>query len=203
LEEELPFKKIPPNYSIWQGMLNRCRNPNFPQFKDYGGRGIRVCERWKTYSAFAEDMGERPPGTTLDRIDNDGNYEPSNCRWATRKEQQRNQTVTSRVEIEGKSYVAVDLAEQIGVETTTIVARAKRGLSLAEVLDPTPHTQRSGLALGAAIHWQMKRSQTHCKRGHEFTPKNTYITKEGWRNCRECQNAKMRRRNAAKRAAAL
>lgn len=197
----MPFKKIPPNYSIWQGMLSRCRNPNYPQFKDYGGRGIRVCERWKTYSAFAEDMGERPPGMTLDRIDNDGNYEPGNCRWATRKEQQRNQRANSRVEIEGKTYLAVELAEQIGVETKTIVARAARGLSMAQVMDDTPHSRTSGLKLGVIVKKQIAATKTHCALGHQLTEANTYLTKEGWRRCRQCHNAKIRRYNAAKRAA--
>jgi len=83
-------------YGIWRAMLARCRNPNVPQFKDYGGRGIRVCERWQKFTNFFEDMGARPPNMTLDRINNDGNYEPSNCRWATRAQQQANKHRASR-----------------------------------------------------------------------------------------------------------
>lgn len=76
-------------YTTWQGMIARCMNVNATNYKNYGGRGIAVCERWLDYNNFFEDMGSKPEGTTLDRIDVNGDYEPSNCRWAT-DEQQRN-----------------------------------------------------------------------------------------------------------------
>jgi hypothetical protein len=72
-------------------MRQRCRNPRNPRWADYGGRGITICERWNSYANFLADMGERPAGMSLERIDNDGNYEPSNCKWATQAEQIRNQ----------------------------------------------------------------------------------------------------------------
>jgi hypothetical protein len=84
---------IPPGSSrrSWIAMKQRCLNPNYHQFKDYGGRGITICERWlSSFSNFHQDMGDRPAGLTLDRIDNDGNYEPGNCKWSTRSEQKRN-----------------------------------------------------------------------------------------------------------------
>jgi hypothetical protein len=83
---------ISPEHKIWQGIIKRCTNPNNHKWHRYGGRGIIVCNRWKIFENFLADMGERPKGLSIDRINNDGNYEPGNCRWATAKIQANNQT---------------------------------------------------------------------------------------------------------------
>ena len=94
--------KEAPEYRAWAALRNRCSNPNHDAYKNYGGRGIKVCERWNDFLAFLEDMGPRPsPKHSIDRINNDGNYEPDNCRWATRSEQCRNM----RAGTQGKSPI--------------------------------------------------------------------------------------------------
>jgi DNA-binding XRE family transcriptional regulator len=82
--------KSSPTHKSWCMMKSRCNNPNYNRYKDYGGRGIAYCKEWESFENFLRDMGERPKGTTLDRIDNNGNYELSNCKWSTPKEQMSN-----------------------------------------------------------------------------------------------------------------
>lgn len=102
-------------YMAWDAMIQRCLNPKSTKFSDYGGRGITVCERWRKFGGFLDDMGECPAGKTIDRIDNSRGYEPENCRWATRKEQQRNRRCTHYVEYLGRRMSVAEAAEIAGV----------------------------------------------------------------------------------------
>ena len=88
---------IHPLYCIWQSMRQRCLNPNANNYHRYGGRGITICDRWDDFNLFLEDMGERPEGYSIDRINNNGNYEPSNCKWSTTVDQNNNRRLRSVV----------------------------------------------------------------------------------------------------------
>jgi hypothetical protein len=106
----------------WMNMRLRCENPNATQFKDYGGRGITVCARWADFDAFLADMGPRPEGLTLDREETDGNYEPGNCRWASRKEQQANR----RPETKPRGPRSAETRAKISASVKKTLAGAKK-----------------------------------------------------------------------------
>ncbi len=116
-------------YSIWRAMKVRCYNPKDGHYRYYGDKGIKVCERWlNSVESFFEDMGERPtPQHSLDRIDNDGDYYPGNCRWATRKEQMRNRSDSAFLTIEGETLTIAGWAERFGISHSLIWNRIKRG----------------------------------------------------------------------------
>jgi hypothetical protein len=119
-------------YSTWQSMLNRCRNANAVDFARYGGRGISVCERWLKFELFFADMGERPKGASIDRIDVNGNYEPENCRWATAKEQARNRANTKWITVDGEKMTLLEASQRFGVDKATIFSRLRRNMNESE-----------------------------------------------------------------------
>jgi hypothetical protein len=117
-----------PLFKIWLGMIQRCENQNAPGFKNYGGRGIAVCDGWrKSFRDFAEDVGERPSAShSLDRINNAGNYEPGNCRWATQREQQSNTRRTRHVTINGETKTMAEWARVFGISRQAMFLRLKK-----------------------------------------------------------------------------
>ena len=119
-----------PEYVPWCAMKQRCADPNRSNFKFYGGRGITVCERWRSsFENFLADMGPRPsPKHSIDRIDNDGNYEPSNCRWATQREQCRNTRGAPLIEAFGERLTAAEWSDRTGIAASTIISRRSRGV---------------------------------------------------------------------------
>ena len=107
-------------YQSWDDMTQRCTNPNFRQYKDYGGSGISICERWRKFVNFLEDMGEKPKGLTLEKTNNKKGYCKENCRWATRKEQQRNRR-NNRIETyNGKTQCLTDWAKEFNTSKETL-----------------------------------------------------------------------------------
>lgn len=129
-----------PTYRSWQSMTARTTNPNNPNFHKYGAIGIGVCKRWRSFTLFLVDMGERPPHTTLDRIDNSKGYEPSNCRWATPKQQAKNSSNPRLITFNGITRNVSEWAEHIGIAMTTLLERLEKW-PLEEALT-TPRTTR-------------------------------------------------------------
>lgn len=123
-----------PTYARWRAMVQRCVNPNSNTWERYGGRGITVCERWRSFDAFYADMGDPPPGMTIERIDNDSGYSPENCRWATSTEQVRNRRVTTLLEYDGVTKPLADWADDLGVHYTVLHFRLKRGWSVEKAV---------------------------------------------------------------------
>lgn len=113
-------------YNAWAAMLDRCRNPKSRQWKDYGGRGIKVCDEWKTFEKFYTDMGDKR-GLTLERIDNELGYSKENCKWATCKEQANNRRACVVLEFQGMKKNITQWSEELGVSRRKIYDRLRRG----------------------------------------------------------------------------
>lgn len=114
-------------YKTWISMKARCLNPSDQAYDNYGGRGITVCERWiNSYELFVEDMGKRPSGASIERINVDGNYEPTNCIWATQKQQNRNKRCTIRVAYKGVEVPLIEAAERSGIPYRVLHERKQR-----------------------------------------------------------------------------
>lgn len=128
-------KEMSGTYTSWQAMKTRCLNVNDPGYFKYGGKGIEVCERWMDFSNFLSDMGERPEGTTLDRIDGTKGYCPDNCRWADCVEQSNNRPGFNRIiEFNGKSQSVSLWAKELGVSVALLFQRLNRGWSIERAL---------------------------------------------------------------------
>lgn len=153
-------------YRIWEHMRARCRNKNHKYFHRYGGRGIIVCSEWNAFESFLKDMGVPPSEKhSIDRINNNGNYEPNNCRWATSKEQNNNRADNRILKIKGETKTVSQWADYAGISQSTLHTRIRSKMPKSEWLRPV--------------------GKTHCKNGHSFKD-NKY--KSG--GCKICVRAK-------------
>lgn len=131
-------------YRTWDIMIQRCTNPKCTTYHKYGGRGITVCDRWRSFANFLADMGERPTKThTIDRFPNQsGNYEPGNCRWATKQQQSRNLKSNKMLTHEGETLCLAEWCARKGLGHVTIIWRLGKGWSVAEALDTPAGSKR-------------------------------------------------------------
>lgn len=143
-----------PIHRSWMSMHQRCRNSNDRAFKNYGGRGIVVCERWASFEAFLEDLGPKPEGYELEREDVNGNYEPGNCRWATIKEQANNRRTSRFITYDGRTQTIAQWADELGLKMHTLYRRVViRQMPLEQAMQPALLSLHEVGQLGAATRW--------------------------------------------------
>lgn len=124
-----------PTYHSWASMIQRCTNVKFPSYQFYGAKGITVDHSWREFQSFLFDMGERPMGTTLDRIDNTKGYFPGNCKWSTPKQQANNTKRNKLIEFNGEIRTLADWSDLTGLSRSTISQRLKTGWSVEDALN--------------------------------------------------------------------
>lgn len=169
-------------YNRWHAIRRRCTVESAPAYQNYGARGIYVCERWRqSFEAFRDDMGEPPPGATLERVDNDGPYSPENCRWATRAEQASNRRVNKVVTWQGKTLNLSQWSRETGIHRNTLDKRYDKGFRGAELF-AAPHEER-----------------THCRHGHLLSEVGFYVCKSQ-AICMGCHRERIRRASAKRTA---
>ena len=117
-------------YKCWSGIKARCLNENYPKYKNYGGRGITVCERWLKFENFYKDMGERQERLSLDRIDNNKGYCKENCRWATYTQQNRNKRNNKMITYKGETMCVIEWAEKLDIKYNTLLSRLYKRWSI-------------------------------------------------------------------------
>lgn len=149
-------KSHTPEYISWRGMLDRCRNPKHAAYKNYGGRGIRVCRRWSQFENFFSDMGQRPDDTSLERRNNIRNYTPSNCYWATRAQQARNTRKNRYLTYQGLTLCLSDWAQRLEIHPSTLGTRITRNWPPEDVFNPRKRQFKP--------HKRCKRSLFHDRR---------------------------------------
>lgn len=140
---KINIKKYQYTYNSWSSMLQRCINKKHENYSNYGGRGIIVCERWKSFLSFLEDMGERPFNKTLERLNVNGNYSKDNCKWATMEEQRNNMRTNNNITFDGRTLSVTAWAKLLKIDRNTFASRLYNGWSFASAAS-TPYKIRKG-----------------------------------------------------------
>jgi hypothetical protein len=123
-------------YEVWCGITKRCSNQNGADWKNYGERGITICKEWaESFDQFLKDMGDPPPGYSIERIDVNGNYCKDNCTWATRKEQNNNTRRNTFITFNGRTQTLAQWSDELGISRSKIMSRRKKGLPVEQVLE--------------------------------------------------------------------
>jgi hypothetical protein len=152
-------------YKIWTQMKARCNNHNHSQYKNYGGRGIEVCERWQSFEKFRDDLSESHDthaaiygvrNTTLERIDNDKGYNPENCKWATKKEQRRNCRQSKYYSYNGQTITAGEIADKYHIHYGTIESRLRNGWTIERIINTPTAPQRGGRKKNVSVEASSK-----------------------------------------------
>lgn len=151
-------------------MRSRCQTKSHQQYKYYGGRGITVCKKWQSFEGFLEDMGARPPGLSIDRINNDKGYCLKNCRWADRETQQNNTRATHKIEFNGETLSISQWSRKLKISRNRIRSRLQRGMTVEE-----------------SLTWPAK-ERKFCRQGHLLSDNLKITKKTGARQCRICRN---------------
>jgi len=144
---------VSPTYRTWASIWYRCTNKKNKDYPSYGGRGITVCDRWREFSFFLKDMGERPPNMSIDRIDNDGHYEPSNCRWADAITQGSNTRRVKRLSFDGKTLTMKEWADITGVNYACLRSRILLGWTVEMALCTPIMTPSKVAELANTARW--------------------------------------------------
>ena len=164
-----------PTHKCWMRMRARCFCKSNQDYPNYGGRGITICERWRnSFLAFLEDMGEKPAGKSIDRIDNDGDYEPGNCRWSDSFTQSRNRRNITLREYNGATYCIAEAAKTFGVHPKTIRRRLRYGWSFPDVIEKTALTTRNYTAFGETKSLRQWAKDARCTVGAVRAHRTTF-----------------------------
>lgn len=173
-----------PEYTAWANMKKRCNNPNHPQWNNYGGRGIKVCERWNLFDNFLKDMGRKPnPSFTLERRDNDLGYFPENCLWASRLDQTINRRVTSRITIDGVTKCLKHWCQHFGIDHSVVQHRIKsRHWAVDRALkEPVNYHRQNWECLMVTLDGKTQSVGDWCReRGLKYSTVYCRVRSRGW-----------------------